>query len=62
MDGGLKMKTITLTDSQCESLADFIEDTILDTIRQDTYIDNINWLINMVDAYKKIKGAVKINE
>ncbi len=56
------MKTITLTDSQCESLADFIEDTILDTIRQDTYIDNINWLINMVDAYKKIKGAVKINE
>ena len=46
---------IDLTESQCTNLADFIEMNIFQNIRDDVDIDNIEWLIDMVDAYKKLK-------
>ena len=46
---------IDLTKSQCENLADFIEMHIFKNIRDDTEIDNMDWLIDMVDAYKKLR-------
>lgn len=46
---------IDLTKSQCDNLAEFIECHIFDAIRDEPDIDNIAWLIDMVDAYKKLK-------
>ena len=46
---------IYLTKSQCENLADFIEFYIFQIIRDDTEIDNMAWLMDMVDAYKKLR-------
>ena len=45
---------IDLTQSQCKNIAEFIEFHIFDAIRNDTDLDNINWLVDMVEAYKKL--------
>ena len=45
---------IDLTQSQCKNIAEFIEFHIFDAIRNDDEIDNINWLIDMTEAYKKL--------
>ena len=50
---------IDLTKSQCTNIADFIEMNIFQYIRDDTEIDNMDWLIDMVDAYKKLREAEK---
>lgn len=50
---------IDLTKSQCENLADFIQYNIFHEIRVDTEIDNMDWLIDMVDAYKKLREGEK---
>ena len=42
---------IDLTESQCENLCDFIEFNIFDCIRNDTEIENIDWLVDMMEAY-----------
>lgn len=41
---------IDLTKSQCESLIDFIECNLLDVIRNDTDIDNLEWVKNILNA------------
>ena len=41
---------IDLTKSQCESLIDFIEEDLLDVIRKDTDIDNLEWVQNILTA------------
>ena len=46
---------IDLTESQCKNLCDFIEFNIFDYIRNDTDIDNIDWLVDMMGAYQKLK-------
>ena len=48
---------IDLTESQCRNLCDFIEVNIFEYIRNDTEIDNIGWLIDMMETYKKLKGG-----
>ena len=48
---------IDLTESQCKNLCDFIEVNIFEYIRNDTEIDNINWLIDLMKAYQKLKGG-----
>ena len=50
-------KIIDLTESQRKNLCDFIEVNIFEYIRNDTEIDNINWLIDMMKAYQKLKGG-----
>ena len=50
---------ITLTKSQCKNVAEFIEFYLFDIIRTDTGIDNINYLIDMCEAYKVLKMAYK---
>ena len=47
--------TITLTKSQCKNIAEFIEFNIFENIRNDDEIDNILWLVGMMDAYYKLK-------
>ena len=48
---------IDLTESQCKNLCDFIEFNIFEYIRNDTDIDNIDWLVDMMKAYQKLKGG-----
>ena len=54
---------IDLTESQCENLCDFIEFNIFENIRNDTEIENIDWLVDMMEAYQKLKcGKSKAGE
>lgn len=46
---------IDLTESQCRNLCDFIELNIFDYIRNDADIDNIDWLVDMMEIYQKLK-------
>ena len=48
---------IDLTESQCKNLCDFIEFNIFENIRGDIEIDNVDWLIEIVGAYQKLKGG-----
>lgn len=50
---------IEITKSEAESLMEFIETNIFDIIRNDEYIDNINWLTNIVSVYMKCKNPQK---
>lgn len=47
--------TITMPKGVAESLADFIEWDVFDRIRNDTEIDNINWLCGICDVYKDLR-------
>ena len=49
---------VELTKNQCQVVAEFIEMNILDVIRNDTDIDNIAWLENMLDAKQALEKAV----
>lgn len=46
---------ITLTRHQCEAIAEFIEMELLNTIRADKEIDNVDWLADMMNAYVRLK-------
>lgn len=46
---------IDLKESQCINLCDFIELNIFDYIRNNTDIDNIDWLVDMMEIYQKLK-------
>ena len=48
---------IKITESEAESLADLIESSIFDIIRDDTEIDNIEWLSDIMSAYRKCKAG-----
>ena len=49
---------VELSKVQCEVVADFIEMNILDVIRNDTDIDNVAWLENMLEAKQALAKAV----
>ena len=50
---------VELTKSQCTNVADFIEIYIFQAIRDDTEMDNINYLRDMLDAEKALRKAVE---
>lgn len=50
---------IELTKDQCGSLSDFIEMNLLEVIRNDTDIDNLNWVKNILDALQVFEEAAK---
>ena len=49
---------VELTKAQCESLIDYIEINLFDVIRNDTDIDSIEWLQNLLDAKRAFEKAV----
>lgn len=53
---------IKINTMEAETLVDFIEINIFQIIREDTEIDNMNWLVNMVNIYLKCKEAVETSE
>lgn len=46
---------VILTQDEAVSLADFLEIHLIDDIRNDTDIDSLEWLANMISIYKKCK-------
>ena len=50
---------VDLTKSQCGNLCEFIEFNIFEYIRNDTDIDNIDWLVDMIEVYQKLKGGME---
>ena len=50
---------VELTKSQVRNLAEFIEYNILDVVRNDTDIENVDWLVEMCEAYKILKQAIE---
>lgn len=54
----MKDKTITFTEAELASLSDYIQFNLLDVIRTDVDIDNINWVCNMCRIYEKITEAM----
>lgn len=58
-----KYRDIPFTLDECKNLAEHIELTLFETIRNDPEIDNIEWLVCMISAYTKlIKAAEKLKE
>lgn len=51
--------TIKLTNSQVENLMEFFELEFIDFIRNDTYIDNMDYLVDMCEIYKKLKEGAE---
>lgn len=49
---------VELTKSQCINVAEFIEMNLIPVIRQDTDIDHLEWLRDMLDAEKALRKAV----
>ena len=50
---------IELTKGQCESLVEFIDFTLIPSLRNDPDIDNLQYVINICDAYKAFKEAIE---
>ena len=48
------MDNLNLTKDEAASLANHIEMTLIQSIRDDTEIDSMKWLRNMVRAYEKL--------
>ena len=51
--------TIELTKSQVETLKEFFEIEFISSIRENTNCDNIEYLVDMCDIYKKLKGGAE---
>ena len=43
------------TKSQVDNLIEFIELNFIDVVRNDTDIDNIDYVVDMMDAFKKLR-------
>ena len=48
------MKTVDLTKREAYALAEIIDMNLFDIIRNDTDIDSMEWLQNVLSAYKKM--------
>lgn len=48
---------VELTKSQCKNLADFLEFNLIESIRNDTDIDNIYYVSDMCKAYEVLREA-----
>ena len=53
------MIEIKLTKSQAENLLSFFEFEFIPSIQRDEDIDNINYLLEMCDIYKKLRDGLK---
>lgn len=51
--------SVNLTKSQCKNLAEYIEFNFIDYLRSDDGIDNIYYLADICEAYKKLTEAYK---
>ena len=47
-------RNVALSKEQCRNIAEFIEMYLIDAIRQDEAIDNVEWIESMIDAMKTL--------
>ena len=50
--------TLNLTFSQVKNLVEFFEFNLIDNIREDTDIENMNYLVDMCEIYKKLQEHI----
>ena len=55
-----KYRDISFTLDECKNLADYIELTLFEAIRNDPEIDNIEWLVSIMSAYTKLVNVAEI--
>lgn len=53
---------ITLTKTQAENLLEFIDIYFINSIRDDEEVDNMDYLCDMCDVYKKLKDILENNK
>lgn len=53
-DGMVITQECTLTKDEAYAVADFIDGNLFDCIRNDTDIDSMQWLRNVLHAYEKM--------
>ena len=53
-DGMVITQECTLTNDEAFAVADFIDGNLFDCIRNDTDIDSMQWLRNVLHAYEKM--------
>lgn len=51
--------TIELTKTQIDNLMEFFELGFIDFMKADPDLDNIDYLVDMCDIYKKLKEGVE---
>lgn len=59
------MDKLTLTKDEAYAVANHIDMTFIETIRNDTDVDNMTWVRNMVHAHEKLcsySGYVGLTE
>ncbi len=54
-----KTLNIELTKTQVDNLIEFVELNFIQSIRDDTDIDNIDYIVDMMDALKTLRFASK---
>lgn len=52
-----KAEGVLLSKSQAANLAEFLECHFIDALRRDVDIDNIGYVVDMCDAYKKLRAV-----
>ena len=52
-----KIVKVDLTESQAENLAEFIELEFIHSIRNDRELDNIEYICDICDVYRKLRGV-----
>lgn len=53
------IRTVRITRSQAFNVAEFIDNHLIDTIRNDPDMDNVEWIEDMLAARKAFKEAAK---
>ena len=53
---------VELSKSQCENLAEWIDMHLIDVIREDEEIDNVQWIKEMILAMETLQNAAKKGE
>ena len=56
---GNDVVNVSMTVSECKNIMDMIEWHTFDWIRQDEEIDNFQWVVSLVDAWKALKAGVE---
>lgn len=54
-----KTLNVALTKSQVDNLIEFIELNFIQSIREDTNIDNIDYIVDVMDALKTLRLSSK---
>lgn len=55
-----KYRDIPFTLDECKNLAEQIEFTLFETIRNDSEIDSMEWLESIMSAYTKLVNAAEM--